>query len=178
MLDGDGNLVLATASWVIGLSLVFSCLTDLRYRIVCNEISLTVLGAALILFASRDLPSALEWLAYAAVVLVVFAAAMAGVMGGGDTKLIFALLPSLTAMGCLQFVVATSVVGGLLGVCVLALSRLLRRRSAVAKILASPRDRSAFAQWLRHEAARLRRGRSIPYVPAIAFGWFAAAHAQ
>jgi prepilin peptidase CpaA len=178
MLDGDGNLVLATASWVIGLSLVFSCLTDLRYRIVCNEISLTVLGAALILFASRDLPSALEWLAYGAVILAVLAAAMAGVMGGGDIKLIFALLPSLTAIGCLQFVVVTSIIGGVLGVCVLAISRLLRRRTAAATIAVSAGNRGAFAQWLRHEAARLRRGRSIPYVPAIAFGWFAAAHAQ
>lgn len=176
MLDGDGNLVLAAASWTIGLALVFSCLTDLRYRIVCNEISLTVLGAALILFASRDLPSAFEWLAYSAVVIAVLGAAMAGVMGGGDTKLILALLPSLTAFGCLQFVVVTSICGGLLGIVVLGASRLLRRYRPGTAVTA--RRRGALAQWLRHEAARLRRGRSIPYVPAIAFGWFAAAHAQ
>ena len=100
----------------------------------------------------------------------VLAAATAGVMGGGDTKLIFALLPSLTAFGCLQFVVVASICGGLLGIIVLAASRLLRRHRPDK--VAATRERGALAQWLRHEAARLRRGRSIPYVPAIAFGWF------
>lgn len=173
MLDGTLTAMTTGALWAIGGALVFSCLTDLRYRIVCNEISLAVLGAALILFMSRDLPSALEWLAYVAVAVAVLGAAMAGVMGGGDAKLIFALLPSLTAIGCLQFVVVTSIGGGVLGLCVVAASRLLRRRRVVPR-----RNAGAFAQWLRHEAARLRRGHSIPYVPAIALGWFAAAHAQ
>lgn len=163
------------AFWAIALALVFSCLTDLRYRIVCNEVSLAVFFASLVLFVSRDLPSSFEWLAYAALLVAVLGAAMAGVMGGGDMKLIFALLPSMTAMGCIQFVFVTSIGGGVLGLCVIALSRVLRRRRANGAVW--PRGRGPGAQWLRHEAARLRRGHSIPYVPAIALGWFAAAQA-
>jgi Flp pilus assembly protein protease CpaA len=163
------------AFWAIALALVFSCLTDLRYRIVCDEVSLVVFVASLVLFVSRDLPSSYEWLAYGAIVVAVLGAAMAGVMGGGDAKLVFALLPGMTAIGCLQFVVVTSVAGGALGLGVLALSRLLRGRRASGTV--RPHGRHPLAQWLRHETARLRRGRSIPYVPAIALGWFAAVQA-
>ncbi len=175
MIHAALQLAATGAFWTIVLALVFSCLTDLRYRLVCDEISLVVFAAALVLFLSRDLPASYEWLAYAAVLIAVLGAAMAGVMGGGDAKLVFALLPSMTAIGCLQFVVVTSIGGGVLGLCVLGLSRLLRRRRAGG--LVRPQGRGLFTQWLRHETARLRRGRSIPYVPAIAVGWLAAAQA-
>lgn len=174
-LQGALDVAAIGAFLAIAIALVFSCLTDLRYRIVCNEISLAVFVASLVLFLSRDLPSTFEWLAYAAVLVAVLGAAMAGVMGGGDMKLIFALLPSMTADGCLQFVVVTSIGGGVLGLIVLALSRALRRRHTNRPTWSS--GRGAVAQWLRHETARLRRGHSIPYVPAIALGWFAAAQA-
>lgn len=171
----------AWAQWLVGGALVFSCLTDLRYRIVCNEICLLVLGAALMIALARGLPSTIGWIAYGLVFLTVLGATIVGMMGGGDAKLVFALLPSLSATGCLYFTVVTCLMGGAIGVVVLLASWALRRR---ARVHVRSSDRSSLLnragplrQWLRHETARLRRGRSIPYVPAIAFGWFAAAHA-
>ncbi len=174
-------LLTECARWVIAAGLLFSCLTDLRYRIVCNEVCLAVVAAASVIAVTRGLPSSVEWIAYGVVFLLVLAITLAGTMGGGDAKLAVALLPSLTAMGCLQFVVVTCLTGGVVGAAVLIASWVLRRRAADRG--ANPRPTRSLArgglvrQWIRHETARLRRGRSIPYVPAIAFGWFAAAHA-
>ena len=169
------------AHWVVGSALVFSSLTDLRYRIVCNEICVAVLAAACVIAIARGSPSTIGWLAYGAVFLTVLSATVAGAMGGGDAKLVFALLPSLTAMGCLQFAVVTCLVGGAIGAAVLVASWVLRRHPSGDAARRRPTKLANRAgplrQWLRHETARLRRGRSIPYVPAIAFGWFAAAHA-
>lgn len=170
-----------SARWVIAAGLLFSCLTDLRYRIVCNEICLAVVAAASVIAVARGLPSSVGWIAYGVVFLLVLATTLAGTMGGGDAKLAVALLPSLTAMGCLQFVVVTCLVGGVIGAAVLIASSVLRRRAADRHAGLRPTrsfDRGGpVRQWIRHETARLRRGRSIPYVPAITVGWFAAAHA-
>lgn len=169
-------LLSQSAYWLIVAGLVFSCLTDLRYRIVCNEACLAVLLAAGILAVDHGLPSSIGWMAYGAMFVTVLSMSLAGMMGGGDTKLIFALLPSLTAWGCLQFAVVMCLVGGVIGLIVLALSRILRRHDAAAsapRVLVGGRH-GPFSRWLRHERARLRRGRSIPYVPAIAIGWLAA----
>jgi len=165
------------ARWVIAAGLLFSCLTDLRYRIVCNEICLAVVAAASVIAVTRGLPSSVGWIAYGVVFLLVLATTLAGTMGGGDAKLAVALLPSLTAMGCLQFVVVTCLAGGAIGAAVLIASWVLRRRSAGPRPIRSFDRGGAVRQWIRHETARLRRGRSIPYVPAITVGWFAAAHA-
>lgn len=165
------------ARWVIAAGLIFSCLTDLRYRIVCNEICLAIVAAASVIAVARGLPSSIGWIAYGVVFLLVLAITLAGTMGGGDAKLAVALLPSLTAMGCLQFVVVTCLVGGVIGAVVLIASRVLRRRSADPRPTRSFDRGGPVRQWIRHETARLRRGRSIPYVPAITVGWFAAAHA-
>lgn len=168
-------LLSAWAQWLVGGALVFSCLTDLRYRIVCNEICLLVLGAALMIALARGLPSTIGWIAYGLVFLTVLGATIVGMMGGGDAKLVFALLPSLSAMGCLHFAVVTCLMGGAIGVVVLVASWLLRRGARNQARAREPLSNRAgpLRQWLRHESARLRRGRSIPYVPAIAFGWFA-----
>lgn len=171
-------LLTQIAFWLIVAALAFSCFTDLRYRIVCNEVCLAVLVAAALLATDTGLPSSIGWMAYGAMFVTVLVMAVTGMMGGGDLKLIIALLPSLSPWGCLQFVVVMCLAGGVLGLFVVAMSRYLRRASAVP---AGPATAAAtrggpFKRWLRHERARLRRGRSIPYVPAIAIGWLAASN--
>lgn len=160
------------AYWLIVAGLVFSCVTDLRYRIVCNEICIVTLVAAGVMAIDQGLPSSIGWMAYAGVVVTVLTMTLSGMMGGGDAKLIFALLPSLSAWGCLQFAVVMCLAGGVIGLIVLAVSRLLRRAGR-AGAAAGARG-GVVARWLRHERARIRRARSIPYVPAIAIGWLAA----
>lgn len=164
------------AFWLITAGLVFSCLTDLRYRIVCNEICLMVLVLALTIAALRGMPPASAWLGAGAVFVGVFCLLLSGQMGGGDAKLILALLPSLTSFQMLQFVFAMCVFGGVLALGVLLLARWLRRRPIVALRRAPGAGAlgNQFRQWLRHERARLRRARSVPYVPAIAAGWLMA----
>lgn len=171
-------LLTQIAFWLIVAGLAFSCVTDLRYRIVCNEICLAVLVAAAVLATDLGVPTSIGWMVYGAMFVTVLIMAVTGMMGGGDLKLIIALLPSLSPWGCLQFVVVMSLAGGFLGLFVIAASRYLRRASAAPMAPApSASDRGgAFRRWLRHERARLRRGRSIPYVPAIAIGWLAATH--
>ncbi|MBM3521795.1 MAG: prepilin peptidase [Alphaproteobacteria bacterium] len=168
--------LLQGAFWLIVASLLFSCITDLRYRIVCNEVCVIVLLAAGTMALAHGMPDPVGWIAYGSALVFVLALTIGGAMGGGDAKLILALLPSLTAWGCLQFAVVTCVTGGGIGLLVLALSRLLRwHDSRPGHAGATPRRPGGpFARWLRHERARLRRGRTIPYVPAIAIGWLVA----
>ena len=110
---------------------------------------------------------------------LVFALFAARLVGGGDLKLLLALLPGLSPWQILVFLVWTSIAGGVLAIAYRGARAALRaiennprarNRSAVRR----PRASHSLDRWLRHEKARIRRGKSLPYVPAIAAGWLIA----
>ena len=93
----------------ISLLLIYSCYTDVTTRIISNQVSLSIMALSLALMLIHQ-----QWavLLIAALVLVVgFLISTAGVIGAGDVKLAFALLPSLTWTEGIDFLLLTGFVG-------------------------------------------------------------------
>jgi prepilin peptidase CpaA len=126
--------------------LIFAAVVDVRTFTISNRLNLTVALLAPVYWASIALSPwpgiAVQLAAGATVFLLLAAAFYAGMMGGGDVKLAAALALWFPPFGTLQFLVLTSLAGGVLTLVVLA--------------------------W--HHACK-RQGRpEIPYGVAIAFG--------
>jgi prepilin peptidase CpaA len=130
-------------------------------------------GISIALAASGLLARALEGLAPAAVSLLVAAGLFAallplharGAFGGGDVKLITALAVGLSPLATMDFLVATVMAGGALGIAYLALRRLPHPSPLVPRPLAW-RTRRIFAI----ERRRFSRRGPLPYAVAIAMG--------
>ena len=177
---GWSGLLYGAGFGLTAASLLVSCWIDLRYRLVCDEACLAALiGGILMMFGGRSLGSLWYWVALAAVVVVLALLFAARLLGGGDLKLMVALLPGLGAWPLAVFVVWTSIAGGVLALAYRLATAVLRRRTRNPTSHAPINARRGSAKytvhkWLRHENARIRRGKSIPYVPAIAAGWLVA----
>jgi len=177
---GWAQLLFGVGFGLTAASLLFSCWIDLRYRLVCDEACVAALaGSVLMMFGGRDLASTWYWLAVAGIAAILFALFAMRALGGGDFKLMLALLPGLGLWSLALFVVWTSIAGGLVAlgyrVATITMRRRVNNLGGLSK--ESPRRWRAnhsFTKWLRHESARIRRGKSIPYVPAIAAGWLIA----
>ena len=177
---GWAQLLFGVGFGLTAASLLFSCWIDLRYRLVCDEACVAALaGSVLMMFGGRDLGSSWYWLAVAGVAATLFALFAMRALGGGDFKLMLALLPGLGLWSLALFVVWTSIAGGLVALGYRVATATMRRRAnnlGGRSKQSSHRWRAnhSLSKWLRHESARIRRGKSIPYVPAIAAGWLIA----
>jgi prepilin peptidase CpaA len=155
-------LVLLKAA--IGALLLLAAWRDVLTRTIPNRIALLVaaLGIALRSNAGWNpllLSTATAVLLFAALLLLV----MRGWLGGGDAKLAAAVAIGLSPSVTWDFLNATILAGGILGLSYLAGPRIVPRlRPAGA-------DRPA-ARILAIEARRLRRGGPLPYGVAIAAG--------
>ena len=101
-----------------------------------------------------------------ALLLLLLACHMRGVIGGGDVKLLIALALGLPPLGSYQLVVATAVAGGLLSILYLILPHLL----PVAGHTRPMRCTAALQRIAAIEARRIRRRGPMPYGVAIAIG--------
>jgi prepilin peptidase CpaA len=146
------------------LLLGFAAWRDLATRTVPDLLALALALAGLATRATEG------WTAIAlsaAVALLLFAVllipAIAGVLGGGDVKLAAAVALGLPPAATWDFVTATVLVGGLLGLAYLAGPR-LAPRPALSPGAAPLRRIAAVEAW------RLRRRGPVPYAVAIAAG--------
>jgi len=89
-----------------------------------------------------------------------------GVIGGGDVKLMTALAVGLAPLDCYRFVIATALVGGLLGISYLLLSHLLPPGNLQG--LCQTRRVSFLDRVAVVESWRIRRRGPLPYGVAIA----------
>jgi prepilin peptidase CpaA len=150
----------------LAVLLIGAGVQDLRTMHIANGFSLAIAGLFVVwagseLAAGRMSPGGLG-LAVGCAVAVFAAGAAAfavGALGGGDVKLLAAVSLFAGPAGLVDFLAVTAIVGGLLGLAILA---------------GAPIGQPAIAGPLR---ARLRAG--LPYGPAIAAGglWIAAAQA-
>ena len=171
------------AGFCLGLTaavLLASCWIDLRFRLVCDEACLAVCAASILLFFSNaSFGSWTHLVAIAGIAMAIFALFAARQLGGGDLKLIVALLPGLGPWQLLVFIVWTSIACGVLAIAYRGARAALRAiennpRARTGPGARRPRASHSLDRWLRHEKARIRRGKSLPYVPAIAAGWLIA----
>lgn len=154
--------------------LAFAAWRDVLTRTIPNRIVLIVAAIGLAARSTEGLsPLLLSAATAAAVFAVLLVFAMRGWLGGGDVKLAAALAIGLPPAATWDFLVATILAGGLLGLVYVAGRRLappLRPATAARLSLRNPPVRTPSARFLAVEARRLRRGGPLPYGVAIAAG--------
>lgn len=146
------------------LLLLAAAVSDVVRRIIPDWVSLALAGLGLLAGLLRG-PHALLGSAAAALLLFATLALLhrRGVLGGGDVKLASAVALVLPLGAFSDFVEATAIAGGVLGLLHLALRPFAPR-------LAPVRGASFARRVLAAECWRLRRRGSIPYGVAIACG--------
>ncbi|NKE46208.1 prepilin peptidase [Roseomonas frigidaquae] len=148
--------------------LAYACWRDLSARMIPDAVSLLLAGIGILSRLSLGWDAALVSLASAAVLfLVLLGCAMRGWLGGGDVKLAGAVALGFAPAATWDFVFATTLAGGLLGVLYLAGPSFAPRLAPSSGTALLPRL-AAIESW------RLRRRGPLPYGFAIAAGALAA----
>jgi prepilin peptidase CpaA len=141
---------------VLGIAalLLLAAWRDLATRMIPDGIPVGLVILGLMLRLPEGWGAVLASVLVAVLVFVVLLVlAMRGFLGGGDVKLAAAVACGLPPAATWDFIFATTVVGGLLGLGYMARPRLV----LPGRVLAI-------------EAWRLRRGGPVPYAVAIAAG--------
>jgi prepilin peptidase CpaA len=165
--EKQGASMLMPFSLAILALLIAAAWRDVATRTIPDTISLLLAvtgGLARVVEGS----SALAFSAATALLLFVplLIAFSRGVIGGGDVKLMTALAVGLAPLDCYRFVIATALVGGLLGISYLLLSRLLPSSSLQG--LCQTKRTSFLGRVAAVEFWRIRRRGPLPYGVAIA----------
>ena len=148
----------------IGLLLAYAAWRDLLTRTIPDTVSIAIAVLGLGTRLSAGLVPMLVSLGVATLLfLLLLALAMRGWLGGGDVKLIAAVAAGLPPAATGDFLMATVLVGGILGIAYIAGRRLV----PPARVADRGRPLMRIAAV---EARRLRRGGPVPYGLAIALG--------
>jgi prepilin peptidase CpaA len=162
----------ATLTTGIAALLLLAAWHDLATRLIPNLIPIGIAGLSVLL----RLPAGpMGMLASLLAAVLLFAAlavlALRGWLGGGDVKLAAALAIALPPGAIADFILATTLCGGVLALPYIAVPRL-------GPVRAAPAGRAGARAGLlpriaRVEARRLRQGGPLPYALAIAAGGIA-----
>ena len=148
----------------ISLLLVVASWRDVVTRTIPDHVALVVAVIGMTVRSTAGWSPMLLSLATAACLFaVLLLLAMRGWLGGGDVKLAAALAVGLPPTATWDFVVATVLAGGVLGLGYLAGPRFAPRLRPVMSA-------RTLSRILAVEARRLRRGGPLPYGVAIAAG--------
>ncbi len=158
----------AELAWALTASalLLAAAWCDIATRTIPDGISIALATSGLLARALEGLaPTAASLLVAAGLFAALLPLHARGAFGGGDVKLITALAVGLSPLATVDFLVATVMAGGALGVAYLALRRLPHPSPLVPRPLAW-RTRRIFAI----ERRRFSRRGPLPYAVAIAMG--------
>ncbi len=146
------------------LLMLIACWRDLVSRTIPDAIPLAIAALGLVARASLGWPALAASAALAcALFVLLLLAVMRGVLGGGDAKLAAAIALALSPAAAWEFLFATVLAGGVLGLLYLA-------GPGLAPRLAVMRGAALPARMMAVEAWRLRRRGPLPYALAIAAG--------
>ena len=128
--------------------IVYAVVSDVTRLVIPNwvSIALVALFAAFLLLGSKPLPAIQHALVAAAVLLLAFAAFAAGLMGGGDVKLIAAVALWAGPDKVLAFLLAMSLAGAALGLVIVGGTFYLRWDAAAEPATGLSR---LFPRWVR-----------------------------
>jgi prepilin peptidase CpaA len=154
------TIVIAVATGIL-LAIAYS---DLRTRRIPNALTAAIATLGLVrLLLADDLPAAMHTLtASASVFAVTFLLFWRGVLGGGDAKLMTAMVLLVGSHNLFDFFVIMSVCGGGLGLAILAHARVRTGRRHTSQQLAGPSS----SHWA--ESAPPPAKPTVPYGVAIA----------
>jgi prepilin peptidase CpaA len=158
---------------VAGLLLLVAAWSDLKRRIIPNEVSLAVALIGLVIRVADG-----TWLAGGALALAIFFAMVmfwrAGLVGGGDVKMLAGCALLVPPAKVAVLLMAVSFSGGVLALTYLLLGAWvnwrMRDRRRVPRPGQGRRPASVPARLMRIEAWRARHHAGLPYGCAIALG--------
>lgn len=161
---GTGG-VLAALPYVAAALLLVAAWRDIATRLIPDTICILLALTGLLARASQGLTEAAVSLGLAlGLFLILLPIAARGALGGGDVKLASALVVGLPPAAAWDFIFATALLGGLLGLAYIA-----GPRFAPAPQIARP-GATLLTRVLQVEFRRLRRRGPLPYAVAIAAG--------
>ncbi|EKN3347959.1 prepilin peptidase [Yersinia ruckeri] len=103
------------------LQLLWACYTDIRYRIIGNDLIVSMLFTAMAFsFSYRGSISLIFPLIILTIGFIIF---IFGLIGGGDVKMITVLACTLTPMQTYHFITYTAIMGGVVMIIGLIISR-------------------------------------------------------
>ena len=147
--------------------LVAASVTDIRERLIHNEVVLFVLavGIALRLISTPEL----LWLSLAGAALLLLVLGLFArfdIIGGGDAKLIAVSMLLLPPQHDAQLIANIAIAGGFLS-CLYLTARIVQRRKAPVQPCG---DRENSRGFFRDEFTKVRAGEPMPYALAILGG--------
>lgn len=168
-----GLPIMHAIPWVVTLVALFlSAATDLKDRIVPNELVMLIAASGLAL--GLALRADQIWVSLLAAILVLGGLGVLAhydLLGGGDVKLIAALTLLVPPERIGQLLIGIVLAGGLLGCVYLAARHMLRRRAVPQSDGAGPdRQASRFGRLVKQECARIEAGEPMPYALAVFVG--------
>jgi len=150
--------------------LLWASVTDLKERIIPDEITILIaLSGLLLCFAAHPGQVWLNLLAAAAVFLGAAFLCRYGMIGGGDVKLLAAVTLLFPPHESGKLLLEIALAGGLLSCVYLGASVMLKAvplRSAAP----DPQASAALSRWFRLESERIASRKQVPYAIAILGG--------
>lgn len=142
----------------------FAAARDIATRLIPDFVSIFIAGVGLVARLTLGwTEAAASFVVAIGVFAMLLILTMRGVLGGGDVKLVAAMSAGLPPIEAWNFVFATVLCGGVLGIAYI-LGRQLVPEAALAP------GGSTFRRVLAVEARRIRRRGPLPYAVAIALG--------
>ncbi|CAM8645913.1 MULTISPECIES: A24 family peptidase [Sphingobium] len=127
----NGEIFRLALIGALGALLIAAAITDLRSRIISNRLNLTVAALAPLWWLASGLdlwPGVAVQLVVGAIVFALFAALFAaGMMGGGDVKLLGALALWFPWQAVLSLIVLMAMLGGLVTIVTVIHHRMTKR---------------------------------------------------
>lgn len=156
------NLIDDIYSVIVILFLSAAAWRDLAVRIIPDTFSLGILLAGIVRRAALGPVDLLASLSVAAVLFLMLVLLHArGLLGGGDVKIASAFAVGLHPLDIYNFVVMTTLIGGLLGAVYLIMARFMR-------VPIQCRCKRILVRVYNVELWRISRRQSLPYGVAIA----------
>ena len=169
------SVILPEILWTISLAaLLLSAATDLKERIIPNELVAAIaLSGLLLCLAMRPGQVCLSLLAAGLIFLALGILCRYGAIAGGDVKLMSAVTLLVPPDGVGELLVWIALAGGFLSSLYLGASYMIAGAGAGDAV---PRGAASDATWASRESARVASRKQVPYAIAIFGGviWYVA----
>lgn len=169
-------MIMPEILWITSLAaLIASAATDLKERIIPNELVVAIALAGLLLcLLMRPGQLGISLLAAALVFLAMGVLCRYGAIAGGDVKLMAAVTLLVPPSGVVELLARIALAGGLLSSLYLSASYLIGSARGGSCDAVPENAVSGVAAWARLESARIASRKQVPYAVAILGGviWY------
>ncbi len=169
-------VVIPNILWTISLAaLLLSAATDLKERIIPNELVLVIaLSGLLLCLAMRPGQIGISLMASALVFLALGVLCHYGALAGGDVKLMAAVTLLVPPGSIGDLLIGIALAGGLLSGLYLGASYMVRNACSGSGDVPPENAVSSVAEWARVESIRIASRKQVPYAVAILGGviWY------